>query len=150
MANIVYDNWVHPDAESLKHEYRVEYEIKPLKELTGNAFPTFEDFLKAALNGTPTVITPELDATISYRSRTSSRESLLSLIRGYASYPKYRNEETIAHLYSSIEGGLPMTMPIVLRMPGGDLRVMGGNTRMDVAFHLGVNPKALVIEVPKT
>jgi hypothetical protein len=69
------------------------------------------------------------------------------LIRGYRSYPKFRNEDTVQNLYDRISSGRPMTMPLVVRFADGQMRVLAGNTRMDVAFQLGVNPHVLVIDV---
>lgn len=116
--------------------------------MTGDAFPTFEDFKAAADAGKVMEVTPAMDSKITYRSGTTSKAELLNLIRGYASYPQYRNEKTIDGLYAAFQNNTEMTMPIVLEFPNGKLRVMGGNTRMDVAFQLGVNPKVLVIKIP--
>ena len=43
----------------------------------------------------------------------------------------------------------PMKMPIVLQFTDGVYRVMGGNTRMDMAFIKGINPKVLIIDLRK-
>lgn len=117
--------------------------------MTNDAFPTFEDFKEAADVGKVVEVTPQMDSRISYRSGTTSKEELLNLIRGYASYPQFRNEKTIDGLYAAFQNNTEMTMPLVLEFPNGKLRVMGGNTRMDVAFQLGLNPKVLVIKVPQ-
>lgn len=144
-----FSNWVKPSDKDVELEYKIEYEIKPLKGLTNNAFPTVNDFKKAVRQAKVVTVTPAMDRKIDYRSHTSSKQSLLNLIRGYASYPEFRNEKTIDAIYQGFEDNKPMKMPFVLEMPDGTLRVMGGNTRMDVAFHSGVNPKVLLIKVPK-
>lgn len=143
-----FTNWTRPPEKDLKFEYKIEYQIKPLKSLTNDAFPTEESFLVAAKKGKIITVTPSVDAKIGYRSGTSNKQELLSLIRGYASYPQYRNEKTIDDLYSRFENNESMNLPIVLKMPDGRLRIMGGNTRASIAMELFGEYKALVIEVP--
>ena len=38
-------------------------------------------------------------------------------------------------------------MPLVIRFSDGNMRVLAGNTRLDVAFQLGVIPKVIMIDV---
>ena len=76
-------------------------------------------------------------------------EELLDLIRTYRSYPKYRNERTLADLDKKIQGKGEMSMPILLEFPSGELRIMGGNTRMDIGFWYAASVPAFVIRVPE-
>lgn len=132
--------WIKPSLESLKQEFHVEVVLK------GNKFfDSEEDFLSAAEQGEVMTLTPETDRQIAYRSRTRSRAQLLNLIRGYRSYPEFRNEKTIDNLYNRIGSNQEMTMPIVIRFPNGSMRVLAGNTRLDVAFQLGREPQVLVL-----
>ena len=39
-----------------------------------------------------------------------------------------------------------MDYPIVIEDEDGSKRVFSGNTRMDIAFQLGINPKVLLIK----
>lgn len=134
--------WTRPTEENLKQEYHVEVVLK------GNSFFSSEEqFLEAAEKAEVVELSEELDRNISYRSRTSSKSQLLNLIRGYRSYPEFRNEATIENLYDRIGNGLSMTMPIVLRFGNGSMRVLAGNTRLDVAFQLGKTPKVIVVDV---
>lgn len=142
-------SWTRPTDKDLELEYKIEYSIKPLKGMTNNAFPTVESFKEAARQGEVVSLTPTMDKKITYRSHTRSKEQLISLIKGYASYPEFRNEKTIENLFDRIGSGKSMTMPIVLRFPNGQLRIMGGNTRLDVAFILKKIPQVLIIDVPK-
>lgn len=144
----VYSSWVRPNDKDLELEYKVEYDIKPLKAMTVNAFPTVESFKKAAKSAKVIKLTPNIDSKIAYRSRTKTKEQILNLIRGYASYPQFRNEKTIDAIYDAFEKNKPMTMPIVLKMPDGSMRIMGGNTRADISIQMGVIPQAILIEVP--
>lgn len=136
-------NWQKPSEQQLKQEFKVEHELK------GNKYFGSEDeFMNAIKDAKVEEITPELDASISYRSRTSSKEQLVGMSKGYRSWPEFRNEGTIDEIYNGMKSGNKMDMPIVLEFPNGTRRVLSGNTRMDVAFQSGKNPKVLVVKVP--
>jgi hypothetical protein len=135
--------WEKPSDSQLKQEYKVEHDLK------GNTYFKSEDeFMSAMKNATVEEITPELDASISYRSRTGSKEQLVGMSKGYRSWPEFRNEGTIDAIYEGLSTGKKMDMPIVLEFPDGTRRVFSGNTRMDASFQLGKNPKVLVVKVP--
>lgn len=139
--SVQYTNWVKPSTDSLKKEFKIEHELKG-----HDFFDSEEEFLEAARKAQVVTITPSEDARIAYRSRTGSKEELLSLIKGYRSYPKYRNEKTLENMYNRFEQNETMDMPIVIEFSNGQRRVFGGNTRMDIAFQLGINPKVLVVK----
>lgn len=132
--------WIRPSEENLAHEYKVEIEIKG-----NNFFHSLQEFLKAAEEGEVVELTEEMDRKIAYRSHTRTKTQLLNLIRSYRSYPEFRNEKTIETLYERIGNEETMTMPIVLKFKNGSMRVLGGNTRLDVSFQLNKAPKVLVI-----
>lgn len=136
--------WIRPSTENLKQEYHVEVVLKG-----NNFFDSEQQFLQAAENGQVVTVDSETDRQIAYRSHTRSKDQLLGLIRGYRSYPEFRNENTIENLYTRIGNGQSMTMPLVVRFSNGSMRVLAGNTRMDVAFQLGVNPQVLIIDTDK-
>jgi hypothetical protein len=138
-----FDNWIMPSMEDLQREYKIEHDMKGL-----GAFNNFEEFLSSVKDGEVISITPEKDSTISYRSRTKNQQQLLSLIKGYRSYPEFRNEKTVQSIYDGFKDNSEMILPIVLEYPDGRLRVFSGNTRMDVATHLNIHPKVLLIVVP--
>jgi len=149
IENVTFDNWVMPSDRDIRLEYKVEYEIKFLKDHTNDAFPTVEDFLQAVKDGQIIEVDEDLDYEIANRSRTEDKEDLLDLISTYASYPEYRNEDTVDAIYKGFANNEPMKLPSVLRMPDDDMIIMSGNTRMDVAFHMGITPKVLLIDVPE-
>jgi hypothetical protein len=135
--------WQKPSEKQLKQEFKVEHELK------GNTYFGSEDeFMNAIKDAKVEEITPEMDASISYRSRTNSKEQLVGISKGYKSWPEFRNEGTINEIYNGMKSGNKMDMPIVLEFPNGTRRVFSGNTRMDVAFQSGKNPKVLVVKVP--
>lgn len=138
---ISFDNWKMPSIEQLELEFHVEHELK------GNYFfENEDDFFEAVENGIVEKITRGEDYKIDYRSHTSSKESLLSLIRGYRSYPQFRNEKTVEAIYEGFKENKLMDLPIVIEFKNGRRRIFCGNTRLDIAFQLGIEPKVLVIK----
>lgn len=144
-----FTNWVRPSDKDIELEYKVEYELKGLGGLTNNAFPTVNDFKKAVKSAKTLKITPAIDRNIAYRSRTKSKEQIINLIKGYKSYPQFRNEDTVEAIYQGFRDNAPMKMPFVLKFPDGSMRIMSGNTRTDIAMQLGVTPEAILIEIPE-
>jgi hypothetical protein len=134
--------WIKPTVAELEKEFHVEHELKG-----HNFWNDWDEFLEEAKNGRTREITPQLDKSISYRSRTDSYESLLNLIKSYRSYPEFRNEDTLKNLYDRVKEGKDLYMPIIIDFEKrGYWRVFSGNTRMDVAFQCDVNPVALIVK----
>lgn len=139
--------WVFPSEEALLNEYNVEYKHHIQHDI-GPIFPTFEDFYRACANGEQVEINSKIDSKIANRSHTQNYGELIDLISSYRSYPAYRNEKTVMNLYDRIQNGESLDMPIILRREN-NLRVMSGNTRMDVAFQQGTNPVCLIVDIPE-
>jgi len=136
-----FSNWKIPSLSQLKQEFKIEQEMK------GNEFwENEEEFLNAVKNGKIVTITPSEDQDIDYRSGTESYEELLDLIKGYRSYPEFRNEETLKSIYDGFKNNQAMDYPIVIEDKDRSRRIFSGNTRMDIAFQLGVNPKVLLVK----
>jgi hypothetical protein len=136
-----FSNWKTPSLSQLKQEFKVEQELK------GRHFwKDEEDFLNAVKDGKIVTITPSEDQNINYRSHTDSYEELLDLIKSYRSYPEYRNEETLKAIYDGFKNNQPMDLPIIIEFSNGNKRIFSGNTRMDIAFQLGINPKVLLVK----
>jgi two-component system CheB/CheR fusion protein len=57
-----------------------------------------------------------------------------------------RNKKTLKSIYDGFKTNQPMDLPIIIESEGGYKRVFSGNTRMDIAFQLGINPKVLLIK----
>ena len=133
-----------PTLSQLKQEFDVEQNKK------GNNFWKDENsFLEAIKKAKVVEITSSEDRSIKYRSGTTSKKELLNLIKGYQSYPKYRNEDTLESIYQGFKTNQPMDFPIVIEFKNKSRRVFSGNTRMDAAFHLGINPKVLLVKADK-
>jgi hypothetical protein len=136
-----FSNWKMPSQSNLKQEFKIEQEMK------GNKFwDTEEEFLNVIKNGKIITIDSNEDQDIDYRSGTTSYEELLNLIQSYKSYPEFRNEKTLKAIYDGFKNNQPMDLPIVIEFEDGAKRVFSGNTRMDVAFQLGINPKVLLVK----
>ena len=136
-----FSNWKIPSLSQLKQEFKIEQEMK------GNKFwGNEEEFLNAVKNGKIVTITPSEDQNIDYRSGTASYEELLDLIQGYRSYPEFRNEETLKSIYDGFKENQVMDYPIIIEDIEGNKRIFSGNTRMDIAFQLNINPKVLLIK----
>lgn len=141
-------NWIQPRSSDIEQEYNVEYKHH-LEPEYGDFWPTLADFKKAIAKAKVVTVTRSMDDKIQNRSGTQSFKELLSLIKGYASYPKYRNEKTLKALEQRIADGEPVSMPIVLRFASGAMRIMGGNTRMDIGFWHANSVKVLMVDVPE-
>lgn len=136
-----FSNWKMPSLSQLKQEFKIEQEMK------GNEFwDSEEEFLDAVKNGKIITITPSEDQNIDYRSGTESYDELLDLIKSYRSYPEFRNEETLKAIYDGFKENKAMDYPIVIQDEDGSKRIFSGNTRMDIAFQLGINPKVLIVK----
>lgn len=140
--------WIQPRPQDIKKEYELEY-IRKVKPFYGDIFPTLKDFTKAVTAAKVTEISKSDDRQIENRSHTKTMKGLLSLIKTYASYPKYRNKDTLAALDKRIKDGESMTMPFVLEFSDGTRRIMGGNTRMDIGFWYASTVTVLIIKVPE-
>jgi len=126
----------------LKQEFEVEHEKKDRDD-----FRSLQHFLKAIQKAKVISLSKAEDVDIDNRSHTRSFKQLLNLIKGYRSYPKYRNEETLRALYQRFESNKPMDMPIIFEDEFGEREIFAGNTRLDIAFQLGITPKVLLVQV---
>jgi hypothetical protein len=136
-----FSNWRNPTPEQLMLEFKIEHELKGCR-----FWADIEEFMDAARAATIKQITREADASIAYRSRTRSKSHLLQLIKSYKSYPAFRNEATLDAIYEGYEKNLPMDRPLVVESVSGDRRVFSGNSRMDAARHLGIEPEVLLVK----
>jgi hypothetical protein len=137
-----FNNWQMPSNDVLRREFKVEHEMKGL-----SYFDSPEEFIDAVKDGKIITVNDSLDKRIMRRSRTADFKSLLRLIKNYRSYPEFRNEKTLQELYDGFKEVKPMELPIIFNLPGGKLMIFSGNTRMDVAFQLGIEPKVILVDI---
>jgi hypothetical protein len=142
MDTSTFRNWVVPPDNILAREFKVEHELKGL-----NYFKDLNHFIDAVKGGKIISVDDNLDRKILRRSRTSTFDSLFRLISTYRSYPEFRNEKTLQAIYDGFKENKPMEMPIILNLPNNKLSILSGNTRMDIAFQLGIKPRAILINV---
>jgi len=135
-------SWQMPDDEAIEHEYKYEYK----NHHSQYGFKDLDHFRKSVHNAKILHVTPEVDKKIGYRSHTSSFDDLHNLIKGYASYPKFRNEKTLRELSDRIKEGKPTNYPMLLKWPDGRLTIMGGNTRADLSMQHHGHYDALILE----
>lgn len=140
-APIHFTKWVRPSSSDLAREFEVEHEKKGL-----GIWDSKESFMADIARAKVITLTASMDSNIQGRSHTTSFKSLLSLLKTYRSYPKYRNKETLQAIYDGFKQNSPMTLPIVIKDDEG-LRIFSGNTRLDVAFQLKISPKVLLVDV---
>jgi len=140
-------NWVRPSDASIRKEYQIEYLKHLIHQLPRNIFPNEAGFVKAVKTAPEMVVTAAIDSRIENRSNTSNMEELLDLISGYRSFPKFRNADTLKALEKRIATKQPVDMPIVVKFPGGRMRILAGNTRMDIAFMRGITPKVILLDL---
>ena len=145
-SNHRFHNWVRPDTAKLLQEYHVEFVLKGLSRLYGEAFVTPLDFVRAVEHAHVEEIDESKDRHISNRSRTRDMASLRSLVSSYRSWPEFRNDDTLKAIVDGFDDNLPMEMPIVIEH-NGSRRIFSGNTRMDIAFQKGINPHVIIVEV---
>ncbi len=139
--NLKFNNWKVPDSAQLKLEFKVEHELKHL-----SIFKDEKDFLDKIKQGKVLTLSAADDRRIANRSHTKSFDELHHLIQMYGSYPKYRNEDTLRNIYKGFKEGRQMDLPIIIEFINGNRRIFSGNTRLDIAFQLDVNPiKVLLI-----
>lgn len=136
-----YNSWVMPNKQMLAREFRVEHEKKGRRD-----FASEQDFIQAVQNAEIRKIDKSTDKRIGNRSHTTTFDELHDLIKMYRSYPKYRNEESLRDMYKRFGNNQPMDMPIIFD-DNGELEIFSGNTRMDIAFQMGITPKAMIINI---
>lgn len=136
--------WVIPPLNVLKREWSIEVVMKGQEYL----FPGgVKEFLNAVRKGKKINLSQGMDRQIDYRSHTRNRKQLISLLKTYRSWPEFRNEKSVDKIYKAMENGGIMEMPLVLKFSDGSMRVLSGNTRLDIAFQSKVIPKVVLIEV---
>ena len=137
-----FNSWVVPSDETLKREYKVEIELKGRDHL----FQSEQDFIDRVKAAPIVSVSASEDRIIKNRSRTRNKEELIDLVSSYRSWPEFRNMKTVDAIYQGFENNSQMELPIVIKQPGRTF-ILTGNTRMDIAFQMGITPKVLMVEL---
>lgn len=137
--------WVRPSTDQLAHEWKIEW-VNHWQNSMPGVFDTAEEFVAAAQNAPVKIISKAMDASIAGRSHCPNFDTLLSLIKHYRSYPKFRNEVTLKALERRIANDQPTDLPIVLDI-NGRMSILSGNTRMNIASYLNKPLAALIIPI---
>ena len=134
-----FDNWVPLTTAQIGQEYEWEY-ISHQKHswLSDDPWPTVKDFERAVKKGKVERLTEAGDRKIGNRSRCDSIADLKDLTSGYQ-FPR-----DVDRIVDGFETNAPIPYPIVIQR-NGKRWVMSGNTRLDAAFILGIEPKILVL-----
>jgi len=132
--------WRNPTDTEIKNEWDWEY-VRHIqgKNPMWDLWPDFDTFKSAVKRARKVEVSPSIDNRIEYRSKERSIEGLKDLVSGYQ-YPR-----DVDRIIKGYKKGEPVPYPMVLKK-GNYMRVLGGNTRMDVAFILHINPVVLMIE----
>lgn len=134
--------WAPASREYLKKEYDIEVRKKGLDHLISE-----EDFIN---QGMAQKASPIKDAmNLEYRTINPTRESIIDQSKYYASWPEFRNEQTIDNIYQGFNSGSAMDPIIIMNLPDGGRKIIAGNTRLNVAEQLGITPHAITIN-PKS
>jgi hypothetical protein len=132
-------NWNNATEQYLKKEYDIEIRKKGLSNLISE-----EEFIN---QGAQQSVAPIENATdLAYRTVNPTRQSIIDQSKNYASWPQYRNEQTIDDIYKGFETGKAMDPIIVMEMPNGTQRIVSGNTRLNIAEQLGIKPSGVTIK----
>jgi hypothetical protein len=105
-----------------------------------------EDFERAVKDGEIVSLTKSLDSMVDNRSRTKNMKQLTSLLKSYRSWPEFRNEKTTQAIVDGFKNNEPMKMPFILEYAPDDWWIMSGNTRLDIAYMMGIIPKVIIIK----
>ena len=134
-----FNNWAELTPEQIKQEYEWEY-ISHIKD-RWPFFENFNDFKQAVENAEVLTLTKERDAKVLNRSHTRTLQQLEDMTK------HYRFPRDVQRIVDGFEHNAKIPMPILLKLPSGQLYIMSGNTRTDAAFILGIIPKVLVVDV---
>lgn len=143
--NTSFNHWVKPSQASIEKEYNVEYKHHIIYGF-GDLWPTLDDFTHAVNNAIVKSLSKEDDFRVENRSHTKNMIDLVNLVSTYQSWPEFRNMETLTDMIMRFKENNPMTMPIILS-ENDNFFIMSGNTKLDIAFMMGITPRVLIINV---
>jgi len=131
-------NWCDLTDEQIRQEWDWEY-LPHVQPAFGDLFKGFDEFKQQVKSATVVDWIESLDSQTSYRSRCRTLDELKDLTSNY------RHPRDVDDLVNKMKIGVALPYPLILDIKG-QFRVMSGNTRMDIAYILGIVPKVKVIK----
>ena len=141
-----YDNWVRYNPQSLKDDF-VEYKKKESSKWKGRArvigsrwpmFDSMEEF-QQALDQAPIVKIDQL-SDVNNLTKNRSLDDIKQMVGGY------QMPRDVDRIVQGYENNVPLPLPIILKGNDG-LWIMAGNTRQSTARVLGIDPRALLVDI---
>lgn len=148
LTESLYKNWIFPSLSVMKSDFE-EYKKKEEKkwkrraQQIGMKFPMFKDFedFQNKLKTSPVVNHNErFDRDINNRSNCNSIKCLKELVSTYV------RPRDVDKIYNGFQRNDKIPYPIVVQGSRGKW-ILAGNTRLDVAFILGIPAKSILINL---
>jgi hypothetical protein len=146
----MYNKWVFPSTQSISNEFDREVVNKNLWLHIDNIPTSKQEFVQLVKKSPVVTVDKNIDFRIEYRSRTKTKDELLNLLKTYKSWGTFRTPETLDALYNKFNNNSELDMPILIgyiRNGNKVVRVLSGNTRMDIAFQLNNEVKAIFVDL---
>lgn len=141
-----YDAWIRYTPESLHAdwtEYAHKQDAKWRKRAAhiGARWPLFTDItqFKQALDSAPIVGVDDL-ADVENLTKNHNLQSIKAMVGGY------QNPRDVDRIVAGLHAGVPLPLPIILKGDSG-MWIQAGNTRQATCRVLGIEPKALLVDV---
>jgi hypothetical protein len=141
-----YDAWIRYTPESLHAdwtEYAHKQDAKWRKRAAhiGARWPLFKNLaqFKQALDSAPIVGVDDL-ADVENLTKNHNLQSIKAMVGGY------QNPRDVDRIVAGLHAGVPLPLPIILKGDSG-MWIQAGNTRQATCRVLGIEPKALLVDV---
>jgi len=143
-----FTNWVHYTPESVKSdfaEYKKKEDIKwkSRAQRIGARFPIFKDypeFVQALKKAKVVKLFKGQAQKINNVALQNNLHGLKSLVK------QYKRPRDIERIVKGFESNAKMPMPIILSGEKDDF-ILAGETRLNVAYTMGLLPQVLVVDV---
>jgi len=141
-----YNNWVRYTADSLSADYR-EYKHKETTKWQqrardiGARWPLFgsQDLFRQALDAAPIVQIDQL-GSVGNLTHNNSIDSITSMVSSY------QMPRDVDRIVQGLQSNVPLPLPIILKGSSA-MWIMAGNTRQATSRVLGIEPRALLVDV---
>lgn len=143
-----YANWVNYTPESLKSDFaeykkKEERKWKTRAQAIGARFPLFKGFPEFTQALKKAKVIKLFKGEAEKIGHVALNDNLTDLKSMVSSYQRPRDVDRIV---KGFESNAKMPMPIILKGKK-DQFIMAGNTRLNVAYIMGILPQVLVVDV---